>query len=494
VNAALLEALANELGPVIDRQKAARYGVGFKHDLAGTGANPITVGYSHGPGGRLTFPGVDPIIFNAMMGSESILSQFPTSPSLYTDPTYYTLTGVTGDTGSEKEAVCDNAPEAGLMKACLTHSVFGRYERATQQLEINRLGQRIDRADPIDLRLIGSPLDQAGFFNSGPQDPATPGDLLVNEVSRKFWERNVSMYRLLSRQLWTGNPTNNSGGGGYKELTSLPLLINTGYVDAETGVACPAVDSYVATFGSNRIDAVGSQIVAAITNVVHQLKHRSYRAGLGPVRWVIAMRHTLFYELTAIWPCSYLSFRCATSPGMIENTQMRGVIDAQDAVRFRDEMRAGKYLLIDGERFEVVTDDGIPELNGNNSGGAFPAGCFRSDIFFIPMSVAGQAVTFLEYFQYQNPSIQDALGNMILGRIEGPWITWPRQVNLCIQWQSKIEPRLVLRTPWLAGRLDNVVYCPVDHEQDPFPDDPYFRDGGGTSRVGPSFYELWNQN
>lgn len=489
MNATLLEALASELGPIIDRQKAMQYGVGFKHDLSSVS---LTNGYSHGPGGRFTFPGVDPQVFNAMIGSESILAQIPATPSLYTDPTYYTLTGVTDDTGSEKNEVCEDAPVAGLVKACLTHSVFGRYERATQQVEINRLGQRIDRADPIDLRLVGSPLDQAGIFNAGPMDPSFPGDLLVNEVSRKFYERNVSMYRLLSRQLWVGNPTNNSAGGGYKEMTGLDVLINTGHVDAETGVACPAIDSYVANFNHGRIDAAGSQIVAAITNIAHQLKFKAERAGLNPVRWVIAMRHSLFYELTAIWPCSYLSFRCVTSPGFV--APMQGVIDAQDAVRFRDEMRAGKYLIIDGERFEVVTDDGILELDGNSSGGNFPSGCFESSIYFIPMSVAGQSVTFLEYFQYSNPSIQDAIGNMILARIEGPWITWPRQTNLCVQWQSKTEPRLVLRTPWLAGRLDNVVYCPIDHEQEPFPEDPYFRNGGGTTRTGPSFYELWNQS
>jgi hypothetical protein len=481
----------------MDRQKATRFGQnyveGYKHDV--NPVAPITTGYSHGPGGRFTYPGVDPTIFSAMLGFKSILSQIPTMPSLYTDPTFFTLTGVTGDTGSEKEDVCDDAPVGGLMKACLAHSVFGRYERATQQLEINRLGQRIDRSDPLDLQLVGSPIDDAGIFNSGPMDPSRPGDVLIQEVSRKFWERNISMHRLLTHQLWIGNPTNNSAGGGYKEMTGLNLLVNTGYKDAETGVACPAVDSFVRNYGHQSVNAGGTNIVAALTNMMHQLKFRAERAGLNPVRWVIAMRHTLFYELTAIWPCTYLSYRCATVLDSINPAQtgpMQGVIDAQDAVRFRDEMRAGMYLLIDGERFPVVTDDGILELNGNDSGGAFPNGCFESDIFILPMSVAGRSTLYLEYFQYQNPSIQDALGRMILGVIEGPWLTWPRQTNLCIQWQSKVEPRLILRTPWLAGRLQNVVYCPIEHEQDAFPEDPYFLNGGGTSRPGPSFYELWN--
>ena len=45
--------------------------------------------------------------------------------------------------------------------------------------------------------------------------------------------------------------------------------------------------------------------------------------------------------------------------------------------------------------------------------------------------------------------------------------------------------------PWLAARLQNVQYCPLQHTRQPFPDDPYFVDGGRTSRPGPSFYDIW---
>lgn len=481
---ALIAALAEALAPVMDRQKAMRYGVALKHDISGTPSGAI---YSHGPGGLLSFPGVDPVMFNATMGHTSILGELPATPSVYTNPTYWTITGVQADTGSEMDGVCDNAPTAGLMKGCLATSVFGRYERATPLLEVNRLGQRTDRSDPVDLRLVGSPIATGGPFQTM-SDINSPSDVFTNEVSRKFWERNVSFYRQLSRQIWVGNPTNNSAGLGYKEMTGLQTLVNTGYKDAESGVACPAMDSYVVSFGNVRVDSSTSQIVAAVTNAYHQVKTRAEGMGLMPVRWALAMRSGLFYELTSIWPCSYLSYRCSVSPGMAE--PMNGVIDAQDAVRLRDEMRAGKYLLIDGDRVDVIVDDGIPESDGNE--GTTPRGCFATDIYLLPFSVVGgQSTLFMEYFQFQNTSIQDALGGMILGRIEGAFITWPRQTNMCVQWQSKIEPRLVLRTPWLAARITDVNYCPIQHTRDSFPDDPYFTDGGKTSRPGPSYYSIW---
>lgn len=479
----VLEQLASALGPVLEQQKARAFGLGYKHDASGT---PITVGYSHGPGGRLTYPGVDPILFNAAMGANSIIDQIPALPSVYTNPTYMTITGVTDMTGNNKEDVCDDAPVAGLMKGCLVTSVFGRYEVATPELELNRLGQRIDRADPLDLQLIGTPFQVNGPFAGGQANASTPGDLLVNEVSRKFWERNVAFHRILARQIWSGTPANNSAGGGYKEMTGLSVLVNTGYRDAESGVACPAMDSYLVNFNSGSISQNGADAVAAVTDMYYQLKTRATMMGLDPVRWMFAMRSQMFYELSAVWPCSYLSYRCSPSNGALE------FINSQDAIRFRDEMRGGRYLLIDGERVQVALDDGIPETSGNVNAS------FVSDIYLIPMSVAGgRAVTYMEYFQYANPSIETALGNMVLGRIEGAFLTWPRQTNQCIVWQSKIEPRLVMRTPWLAGRLQNVAYAPVQHIRESFPDDPYFTNGGGTSRDqggpngGPSLYNLW---
>ncbi|KKK52810.1 hypothetical protein LCGC14_3101160, partial [marine sediment metagenome] len=179
-----LELLAKELGPELIAQASRQYGIGAKHDASGT---PIAVGYSHGPGGNFSFPGVDPALFHTAVGNMGILGRLPATPSVFTDPTFSILTGVQDITGNEKDTVCEDAPTAGLIKSCMLTSVFGRYERSTLEIELNRLGQRNDLADPMDLTLVGSPIHQSGIFASGPQSPATPADLLTNEVARKFW-------------------------------------------------------------------------------------------------------------------------------------------------------------------------------------------------------------------------------------------------------------------------------------------------------------------
>lgn len=462
----------------------AEFATGMKHDASGT---PISVGYSHGPGGNLSYPGVDPEMFHTVVGNRGLLGALPATPSLYTNPTYQVITGVQADSGNEKNLVCDDAPVAGLMKACLVTSVFGRYERATQEIELNRLGQQTDRADPMDLALVGSPISQSGLFTTGPGNPEAGGDIFTNETARKFWELGVSLHRLLSVQLWQGNPSNNSAGGGYKEVTGLDLLISTGHVDALTNTSCPSVDADVKDFDFLSIQDNGSAIVNALTYIYYTRRDLAERTGVMPVRWIFAMKPETFYELSAVWPCAYLTYRCNLEG--IDGARVN--IDGAEQTRMRDDMRNGRYLLIDGNRIEVIVDDGIAE-DTNTTNGNVPSGCFASTIYLIPMSVVGgRAVTYLEYFQFSNPAIEDALGNMVLGRIEGPWITIPKQTVWCVQWQAKIEPRVVLRTPWLAGRLDNVVACPLQRTRNPFPGNPYFVDGGLTSRPGPSYYTPW---
>lgn len=496
MNQGIMELLAEALAPELQRVQAKSYGipaggVGFKHDASGS---PITVGYSHGPGGNLSYPGVDNRVFHTVVGNRGILGQLPVTASVFTNPTYAVVTGVQADVGGEKTEVCDTPPVAGLMKSGMLTSVFGRYERATRELELNRLGQRVNPADPMDLTLVGSPIHATGLFDTGVGNPSTPNDVLANEVSRKFWERNVSFHRLLSVQVWQGNPSNNTSGGGYKEMTGLDMLVTTGHRDAETGTVLPSVDSLVMNFGSQLILSSGTELVEAITYMVRSRKDLAERTGVMPVRWVLAMTQHAFFQITEVWPCAYLSYRCSFS-----EDQARVVINGDEQVRMRDNMRNGKFVLVDGERVDVVIDDGIAEDTATTNG-ALLSGQFSSSIYLIPMSVVGgQAVTFLETFDYNNPSARQAFGDdLVLSRVEGPFATTIKQTLWCVQWVSKIEPRLVLRTPWLAARLDRVAYSSGyegsggGHFRQPFPSDPYFVDGGLTSRPGPSLYNLWN--
>lgn len=471
---------------------------GFKHDVTGT----PTTNYAHGPGGVFSFPGVDPTVFSSIIGVESgIMSRLPKFPSVYTDPTYMTITGVQDDSGSEPTNVCDAAVVAGLTKACKTSAPFGRFRRQTREIYLDRIGQRTDPSDPMNLNLRNLTFSGPGPMGDSLYHPALapsgPGGVMVSEMMKLFLEFGVSSNRGLAQMLWQGNPSNNTAGDGYREHPGFQELVTTGYVDIENNTSCPSLDSDIKSFNYRNVDGSDltisdSDIVVTLSYMFRYLRSNARKMGLDPATWVCCMREELFWELTASWACQYMTDRCRVS----NTNQDRLVVDANEALRFRDEMRNGSYLLIDGMRVPVLFDDGIPELNDTTSAN-LNAGEFSSDIYFIPLTVlGGTPVTYLEYFQHNNQQIAEMLGqgrlsNQVFITNDGAWIWTVERTRLCLLWEGKVEPRLLLRTPQLAGRLQNVKYVPLQHTRQPFPDDPYFVNGGITSRTGPSYYAPW---
>lgn len=476
-------------------QKAAGNGAGlygYKH--TSPSGTPVTSGFAHGSGGLFSTPGVEPDVYSAIpMPLRGLLSLLDFRKSRTTNPLYSILTGVTATTGSEKTNVCDDAPIAGLVKVCNQTSYFGRWERATREYELNNLGRTLDRHDPYDLRLVNNPLSNFGEFLPDVPGGVTAQNMLLSEVNKLKFELLVSFARDHARQIYSGSPTLNTAGGGSQQLVGLDIQINTGKVDAIANVACPAADSIIMAHNYGLIGS-SPDVVGVFTNMYHALKQNAMITGLDPVRWVLAMRPQLFYELTAVWPCAYLTYRCLATTATIN-----GMVDMREAVALRDAMRQGSYLLIDGEQVPVVQDMAITEEN-EGSAAAINQGQFASDAYFIPMTVlGGTPVTYMEYFDLDNPEIRAALGDLRLGSqfwtTNGGAILWtfkpPR--NWCVQWQIKMEPRLVLRTPFVAGRITDLRYEPLRHDRDVFPTDPYFTDGGQNSRApGGSYYTDWS--
>jgi hypothetical protein len=457
-----------------------------KHDPESVA--PSRAGFLHGPGGLLTYPGVDPAVTNAVIGTlPGIINTLPTSASRFGTPVFETITGISEPGGEEKDEPCDDALVGGVISGCKHTFPFGRLERRTRQVEINQLGLLNDRAEPQDLRLIG------GASLTTPWLDSTFGQNAMNsEIDRLFFERAVSFNRALSQMSWSGNPVHNTPGGGYKEFAGIELLLSktTGWADAETGVDCIATAPDIKEFNCARLDANdnGAALVRALTYMVRQTRTIAERTGLMPVNWAFAMRPNLFYEVTNIWPCAYLTNVCSTNDSYTYN------IELSAQAEMRDSMRTGRYLLVDGVRIPVILDDLIPERTQGDDG-RVTSGCFCSDIYLLPFSVlGGRAVLYLEHFDYSNRELAAAAGNPMAGysvTANGAFLETASKKNWCIQWQAKIEPRLILKTPQLAGKLQNVQYCPLQVPPHPFPDDPYYRNGGETSRPGPSLFNPW---
>jgi hypothetical protein len=453
-----------------------------------------TTTYGHGPSGLFSTRGLSKPLFSALLlPSLGVQSVLPVKPSPDANPLYGIYTGVTASTGSEPTGVCDDPPTAGLSKLCTHAFVYGRQARMTRVFELDKFGLRTNRAEFDDFELKGNPF-QAGTSGA----PTMPGmdfnTVGQKEVSKALFELAVAWSRDFAAEFYTGNPSNNTAGGGRKYFYGLDILINTGYRDAETGIACPAADSIVRSFANVNISesaANGEALVDQVTNILRNLHFISSRAGLDPTSWVISMPWALFYEVTAIWPCAYQTYRC--SVGGTNNTAFSdrtSMNNMTDDMRGNIDERTGQYLLVDGTRIPVIIDDAIAEtVNAGET--------FTSTMYFIPMTVlGGEPVTYIEYKPQDGEVLEGAQAFAPNGSFfasDGGRFLWGRRPPelFCVQLVAKTEPRVLLLTPHLAARLTNVNYTPLVHQRGwQTTDTSFYVDGGRTDDggYGPSYY------
>jgi hypothetical protein len=172
-----------------------------------------------------------------------------------------------------------------------------------------------------------------------------------------------------------------------------------------------------------------------------------------------------------------------------------GVINDENNTRLRDNMRDNLVLPVNGRNYKVVVDDGIFESNSTNNENLI-GGEFASSLYFVPLTILGSMpVTYREYLNYRDP-IADANVSLLGGR-EDFWTdngiySWAIDQQLwCYKLALKTEQRVVLRTPQLAGKIQNIKYTPLQHLRSFDPDSPYHYDGGTSIRTGGTRYAVW---
>lgn len=485
----LLEQLAREL--------QGTGGPQFKHTTpTGTPSTP----YMYGPNGLWSVSGVERDVISTRVQPRGLAGALPARGTNVMNPLYPFLTGFTDPSETQPDGVCDDPPTAGQMKNVLQTAEFGRYSYMTRELDLTRLGQRINRGEFTDLTLINNDLLQRDGDNGIVVPGTVPGNAaLANDVMQRFIEVGIKFQNKLSRQLYEGNPSNNTDGGGYKEFPGLDILIGTGKRDAITGQTAPAIDSLIMNYNYANINDLSgdADIVNVITYMLRSLKTTAERTGMGDVDWAVVMREGAFYEITKMWPCSYVTTGCQfrATDGTIHMN-----VSANDQIAMRDAMRQGRYLVVDGAQVRVIFDDAIPEETSGDTN-RVNAGSFSSDIYIVPLSILNgtYATLFWEYFDFGGPYAMmdpNARGPLVENFFwsDGGRYVWhfkpPK--NWCVQWVGLIQPRLILRTPHLAAKLQNVQYTSLLHTRDAYPDDPYFVNGGATSRdTAPSWYPSW---
>ena len=415
--------------------------------------------YPHGEGGLFSQPALNQDILNAMSTPRPGLgAMLPVRPSNLINPLYGVLTGMTASSGSNPTTPCADGKQPGNLLLCQRLIPFGRIPMDSQVIQIDRAGELASRGDFLDHNLVGNPF-------AGPTSPISvdPREALRSNSKKKLLELMVAYDRDNARLLYAGNPSNTTGSEGYIEFNGLDIQLNTGSVDAISTTACAAVDSIVKAAGGIDIATNGGVIVTKITEIYNALQHRAAQAGLAPGEDRAVDDLGVFRALTAVWPCSYLTSGCSVSGNQEVN------VNAADQVAMRDAMRAGKYLLIDGQKVPVIEDVAIAET-------VISTGVYQSDIYFVPLTILGsRPATYWEYFNFDGPygAMEAAADFAAAGTFttfgSGRFLLHKKPpTNWCAQIGLLGKPRVICEAPFLGGRFTGLRYTPFIHEVSPF--------------------------
>jgi hypothetical protein len=431
----------------------------------------------HGPGGLLGYPGLNKTIVNAMIMPKGIAGRIPVQKSVNTNELYPILTGQLASTGNEPTAACSDWPIVGSFKTCTQTFPFGQQGRQSQVLNIKYAGQTINRGEFRDNVLLGKP--------GG--DVPTPGPINWQRIFQTEYEYKIAELfngyaRDYARNVYTGNAQTTAGSLGYQQFNGLDRQIRTGKIDARSGAACAAVDSLVVDFNGASINTAGGTIYALLANAVNNMERLAEQLGLD-VKWVFTMRYGAWLTLTQIWPCIYATTGCPTSYGIVRTSSL------EEQTNMRDKLRNSRMLPIEGKEYEIVIDDTITETVA--AGGV--VGTYQSDIYMLPLTVNGQPALFWEYFD-MNAEAVAAAGRMAPGGffdvLDNGRFLFARlaPTHTCVQVEIIERPRLILLTPFLAARFQNLRYTYSIHEREWDPASGYFVNGGSPTSPLPYFY------
>lgn len=432
----------------------------------------------HGQGGLFS-NSLERDVITAHMRPFGIGSVLPIFPTVMEDPRFGSITGFTADVGAEPVSVCYDAP-SNYIKGCNLTARLGLLRRDTNTIDFDKVMLTKNRGDFRDLILRGRLLGMEGL---------APGKLTDEGVldiitKAEMVGAGVSAERLLSKQLWQG--TLASGG-----FPGLDLQIATGQKDADTGILCPALDSDIKDFNYADVAGVVRDIVEYLSMLTYFLAHNAQGMGLEPTNWVIVMRPELWFELSSVWPCRYLSNRCT---GTINAAGGVSIINDNVNISMRDNMRNGMFIDINGIRYPVITDTGIFESNNVNNANLQP-GQYASSIYVVPLNIQGNfPVTYREYLDYRQGAGDVALlgGKELFWTDDGIYSWAIEQIKWCYKLSLKTEQRVILRTPQLAGKIQRVRYTPLQHLRDPYPESSYFADGGVSVRGSQWGKAVWS--
>lgn len=427
-----------------------------KDDTVGTGMGG-SVQLLHGTGGLFTDACRERDVINAVLAPMGI--DFPAFGTSNESPIFATLTGYGAASGAEPTNACDAGPIPGTLTICDISFPLGRKAFSSDTIDVDDIIMNVCRGDTRDMMLMGGldqfdmALDPRGITDQN------KNDILNYAVKQQMYGVGRAYQRFVGQQKWLGDPSN-SPTNGYTEFRGLDLMIATGYQDVNTSTPCPELDSDVKDFtGECMTTSTTDNIHTYMSQMEATLHFRAMRAGLLPASWAWVMHPQVWHELSILWPLlgqTEVAIRGQLPTGVAVN------VDASSTQAATYAMRSNMSIIVNGRTYPVFIDDGIAV---DTITAPATATSPMSSIYFVPTTILGnQPVTYWEHKDYRQigPELTAPLTNMLRFWTDDGRYLWTVDQRLwCFRVHSKMEARLVMRTPQLAGRIDNVRICPL---------------------------------
>lgn len=425
-------------------------------------------------GGLFSAPGVRPDRFSALPRVRTMASIVPLMPSDIYNEIISIVTGATAGTGTNPSDYCGTPITPGALKQCEQQFKYGKYYAKTVVNSVNDIGYLRNRADV-----------PGQILNSAPEaNPFIP-DIMWritdtrSQLQYMLYLQGVQMERSLEPVIITGDSTksnSNTTAGWIQEFKGLDQQIKTGYTDT-TGIACQAADSIVINFNNALIGNTigggdGRTITQAISDLWYSAQDRAQQVGMDGTQFAFVMRKEMFRALTDVYANTYATSRFQASSLSAGSPVIQVATDAND---LRLEMLNGQYLLVEGIPVPVVFSDGIPLVGqGNNT--------YQADMYLVPLSWGGRPLLRMEFFNLGNQYITEWNGfiNPDKRRVinNGLYAMGYNAQNFCDEFLFASVMRLILETPFLAGRIDDVNFTYLASTRTAIPGQSLYVNGG----------------
>lgn len=399
-----------------------------------------------------------PIINTTIQPQYALANMIPVYPTSNRKVTFGFLTEI-GDPGvTYPNAPCDDDPEVGDINFCKAELEVGRISYQTKTIELDALIEKACMGVREDFYLVGAVRGVSAIPT--PQQLADRDFIQRAAVRRQLSLVGRAMQRDLLKQFWTGDPTNatrNTASGGRKEFWGMMNLVANDYGTAAkpwvTGTNCAQLNSDVKTFPG--CVGNGTDSIYAYMQAVEQNRYNfAAYAGLLPTTWVWVMHPILWNELVKALPCEMMGNGCVSPAGQAQ-TQIFS--NGMEQAYLRNQLETTMQVSVNGRTYDVVLDSSLPVVQA----GAAPNVTYTGDIFFLPLTVAGDPVLYWNYKDYR--TLDQQLNAVPTNQAEfrgwtdsGHFHHVIEHKRRCFIISTKGEFNLVFKAPHLAGRLSQV--------------------------------------